>query len=285
MSEHELYSPTVIRRPLPKSQRLVISAISIVFFIAMWVLLTLPIFNNPEAAEISNAPAKIAITPANILPSPISLIYAIGRLHTESGLIGSALTSFFRVTVSFILAVLVAFPLGVAMASWQPLKSWIQPIMDPLRFLPLSAVTALFILWFGIAESQKIAFLFAGTIVYLLPLIVEEINRVEQEYIDTALTLGANPLQLITGILIPSAMPGIWESMRVIYGVGWTYVILAEIVKSGNNPGIGALIWGSQRQGRIDEVFALLVVVLVIAVISNEFFVQISKAFFSWKKV
>lgn len=284
MAESTYYSPTFIRRPLSKEKQWLIGFVSVVVFVLVWFLLTMPVLKNPEFGQVKDAPELISIVHKSLLPSPISILAATQKLYLESGLLESAFSSFYRVTISFLLAVLVALPLGFAMAAWQPLKAWVQPIMDPLRFLPLSAVTALFILWFGIGESEKIAFLFAGTVVYLLPLIVEEIILVESEYVDTALTLGAKPWQLITHILLPSSLPGIWESMRVIYGVGWTYVILAEVIKTSDAPGLGAMIFSSQRVGRTDQVFALLIIVLLIAVISNEFFVQIAKAFFSWKQ-
>jgi NitT/TauT family transport system permease protein len=215
-----------------------------------------------------------------ILPSPTDVLRAFPVLHFEEALIRSAGASLYRVTLGFLLAGAVAIPLGVLMGTFPPIKHFFSPIVDPLRFLPISALVPLLIVWFGIDERQKIVFLFVGTVVYLLPLVVETVESVEDVYLQTATTLGASRWQLVRHVLVPGSLPGIGEAMRVMNGIGWTYVILAEVI---NAPlGLGALITVAGKRGHVDQIFALVVVILLIGVISDQILRAINKALFSW---
>jgi len=203
-------------------------------------------------------------------------------MHEEEGLVRSAAMSFWRITWSFLIAALVAIPLGILMGAYAPVRAFIEPFSGPLRYLPISAVTGLFILLFGIEERMKIAFLFTGSVVYLLPIVVECIRNVEDVYLETAYTLGARPWQVILRVLVPAAWPGIFEACRVIYGIGWTYVILAELINA--EYGLGHLIQIAYKRGHIDQAYALVLVILLLGVASNEAFRQAGNRLFAWKE-
>jgi len=193
----------------------------------------------------------------------------------------SAAMSFWRITYAFFLAALITIPLGVLMGSFPLVRAWIEPFSGPLRYLPISAVTGLFILLFGIEERMKIAFLFLGSAVYLLPIVVEAIRGVDQVYVETAQTLGARKWQVIWRVILPAAWPDIWEAMRVIYGVGWTYVILAEIINA--RYGLGYLINIAYKRAHIDWAYALVLVILLLGVGSNELFRWGGRQLFAWR--
>jgi ABC-type nitrate/sulfonate/bicarbonate transport system permease component len=221
------------------------------------------------------------LVPAIILPTPTAVMKAFPVLHFEEALVRSALWSIYRVTLGFLLAALVAIPLGILMGTFPQVKAFFAPILDPLRFLPISALVPLTIVWFGIDETQKIVFLFLGTVVYLLPLVVEAIEEVDEVYLHTATTLGATRWQLVRHVLIPGSLPAMGEALRVMNGIGWTYVILAEVI---NAPyGLGALITVAAKRSHVDQIFALVVVILVIGVVSDQTLRLLNKAFFTWK--
>jgi ABC-type nitrate/sulfonate/bicarbonate transport system permease component len=222
------------------------------------------------------------IVPASILPSPAAVIKSFAYLHAEEGLVRSAAMSFYRVTVSFFFAALVAIPVGILMGTYPPLRNAIEPFSSPLRYLPISAVTGIFIIVFGLGEEEKIAFLFTGTVVYLLPIVVESIQQVDDIYLETGYTLGAKPWQAIWYVLVPAAWPSIFEACRVIYGIGWTYVILAEVINA--EYGLGHLIEISYKRGHIDWSYALVLVILLLGIGTNALFVLASRRLFAWKE-
>jgi NitT/TauT family transport system permease protein len=221
------------------------------------------------------------IVPAIILPSPTAVLKAFPTLHFEEALVRSALWSLYRVTMGFVLAAVVAIPLGLLMGTFPPIKAFFAPILDPLRFLPISALVPLTLVWFGIEETQKIVFLFLGTVVYLLPLVVEAVEEVDEVYLHTATTLGATKAQLVRHVLVPGSLPAIGEALRVMNGIGWTYVILAEVI---NAPyGLGALITVAAKRSHVDQIFALVIVILIIGVVTDQVIRLVNKALFTWK--
>ncbi len=221
------------------------------------------------------------IIPNVILPSPTDVLRAFPVLHFEEALVRSAGWSIYRVTMGFVLAALVAIPLGLLMGTFPPVKHFFAPVLDPLRFLPISALVPLTIVWFGIEEMQKIIFLFLGIFVYLLPLVVEAVEGVDDVYLQTATTLGASKSQIVRHVLIPGSVPAIAEALRVMNGIGWTYVILAEVINA--HYGLGALITVAGKRSHVDQIFALVIVILVIGVVSDFLIRFVNRRLFSWK--
>ncbi len=221
------------------------------------------------------------IIPNVILPSPTDVIRAFPVLHFEEALVRSAGWSIYRVTMGFVLAALVAIPLGLLMGTFPPVKHFFAPVLDPLRFLPISALVPLTIVWFGIEEMQKIIFLFLGIFVYLLPLVVEAVEGVDDVYLQTATTLGATKGQIVRHVLIPGSLPALAEALRVMNGIGWTYVILAEVINA--RYGLGALITVAGKRSHVDQIFALVIVILVIGVLSDFLIRVVNRRLFFWK--
>jgi NitT/TauT family transport system permease protein len=215
-----------------------------------------------------------------ILPSPSEVLRAFPRLHFEEALVRSAGMSLYRVTMGFLLSGLAAIPLGLLMGTFPRVKHFLAPLIDPLRFLPISALVPLFIVWFGIEETMKIMLLFVGTFVYLLPLVVEAVEKVDNVYLQTAATLGASRWQIVYHVLIPGSLPTIGEALRVMNGIGWTYVILAEVVNPGK--GLGALITIAGKRSHVDWIFAGIIVILLIGVLTDQIIRLINRQLFKW---
>jgi len=240
-----------------------LAAAGVASFLALWCLLSYG-----------------GVIPTVILPSPSEVLRAFPVLHFEEALVRSAVASLYRVFMGFLLAALVAIPLGVLMGTFPPIKRFCAPVLDPLRFLPISALVPLFIVWFGIEDLQKIIFLFVGIVVYLLPLVVEAVQKVDDVYVQTATTLGATRWQIVAQVLVPGSLPGIGEALRVMNGIGWTYVILAEVINAPS--GLGHLITVSQRYGKVDRMFALVFVILLIGVVTDQLISAVNRRLFRW---
>ncbi len=145
--------------------------------------------------------------PPDFLPSPTEVLRGILQLFIEHDLWSAIVISSRRIGIAFLLASAVALPLGVLMGSFEAVNRLFEPVVAPLRYMPISAFIPLLILWFGIYEKQKIAFLFLGVFVYLLPVVVTAIRAVPEELVQTALTLGATKFQVIRTVLVPAALP------------------------------------------------------------------------------
>lgn len=222
------------------------------------------------------------IVPSVILPSPTEVLQAFPVLHFQEALVRSAGWSLYRVTMGFVLSGLVAIPLGLLMGTFPAVKHFLSPLVDPLRFLPISALVPLFLVWFGIEETMKIMLLFVGTLVYLLPLVVEAVEGVDDVYLQTATTLGATRSQLVRHVLVPGSLPAVGEALRVMNGIGWTYVILAEIVNA--RYGLGHIITVAGKRSHVDQIFAGVIVILAIGVASDLLIRILNRQLFAWKR-
>lgn len=203
-----------------------------------------------------------------ILPSPMEVLQSFPKLHFDQGLVRSTWVSFVRVTAGFLLAAVVALPLGVYMATFRPVAAFFRPLALAGAYVPIVVFIPLTIAWFGLSETQKIAFLFIGCFVILLPLVIKTVGDVPPAYLDVAVTKGASQWQLVWQVLFPVAKADLWDHLRGVYGVGWGWIILAEVVNAER--GLGYLIAISERRGHTASIFAVIIVIVAIAVACDQ---------------
>jgi NitT/TauT family transport system permease protein len=254
-----------LRQPLPRSTATALGLLAPLLVAAAWCLLTYGGFVMP-----------------GFLPSPTETLRGILQLFLQHDLWGAILKSTGRISLSFLLASAVALPLGVLMGAFEPVNRFFEPIMAPLRYMPISAFIPLLILWFGIGGEQKIAFLFLGVFVYLLPVVVTAIRVVPEELVQTSLTLGASRWQVIRTVLLPAALPEIFDSFRVMNAIAWTYVVLAEMVNAGS--GLGYMVDLAYRHQQTSWSFACLLVIGGIGLLTDFIIRLLSSLFFSWRE-
>ena len=245
-----------VRTELAPSNALGLTAAFVVLTLLAWWFLT------------RGATYEERIVHPTILPSPLEVLQAFPTLHFEQGLVRSAGLSWLRVTVGFVLAALVAVPLGVYMATFPPIAAFFRPLSLVGAYVPIVVFVPLTLAWFGLNETQKIGFLFIGCFVALLPLVIKEIADVPAAYLDVAVTKGASQWQLVRHVLFPVAQASIWDHLRGVCGVGWGWIILAEVVNAER--GLGYLIDLSNRRGHTHAIFAVIIVIVLIAVACDQ---------------
>jgi len=217
-----------------------------------------------------------------ILPSPQEVLFAFPKLHNEQGLVRSVLISFKRIFIGFSLAITLAMSLGVSMASFPAISSLFRPLALVGSYVPIVSFIPLTMAWWGGGEVQKIGFLFIACFVVLLPLVIKSINAVDPSYLDVAKTKGATQWQLVKDVLVPVAMPNIWDHLRGVYGVGWGWIILAEVVNG--QEGIGYLMSISEKRGHTESIFAIIIVIVLVATISDKVWKTIGKYLFPYRR-
>jgi NitT/TauT family transport system permease protein len=204
-----------------------------------------------------------------ILPSPREVLSSFVPLHMEQGLVRSAFYSWLRVTAGFGLAALVAVPLGIYMATFPSVAAFFRPLSLAGAYVPIVVFIPLSMTWFGTGEAQKIGFLFIGCFVALLPLMIKDIADVPAAFLDVAVTKGASQWQLVRHVLFPVAQANIWDHLRGVYGVGWGWIIMAEIVVLPEY-GLGGLIGVSERRSHTEAIYAVIIVIVLIAVACDQ---------------
>jgi len=217
------------------------------------------------------------------LPQPVEVAASFKSLWFDRALMKSILYSLARVGAGFGVAVLIALPLGILMASFSIIRGVFNPIAVIGGYLPIAALVPLTLSWFGTDEGQKVAFLAIAAFVYLLPLVIQAVDDVDEIYLKTAYTLGVSQVGAIFRVLMPIAMARIYEGMRLAFGVGWTYIILAEIVDAQR--GLGYLIMSSQRRGPNEHIYLVLVVIIVLGFLIDKGLELIGRQLFPHRSV
>lgn len=233
--------------------------------------------NKPDLEKYGLSNEKVYL----FLPSPIKVVSSIQELHKDDNLIGNALYSIKLNVFGYIIAILISILLGFILGLIPLFNGLFGRVVDSVRFIPLTAVTGIFIMWFGLESKMKVLFLAFGIIVYLIPVVVQRIKEVETVYLRTVFTLGATNWQTIKTVYIPYVFSKLVDDIRVLTAISWTYITIAEMLNKGG--GLGELIWMAKRQSRIDKAFAILLVIVFIGLIQDKLFVVIDKLLFPYK--
>jgi ABC-type nitrate/sulfonate/bicarbonate transport system permease component len=217
-----------------------------------------------------------------ILPSPMEVLRSLPSLWTERSLLTNILYSFLRVSAGFVVAFLIVFPLSLLMGTFSKFHAVFSPIMLFGAYLPIPALVPLTMVMFGTTEQQKVMFLALGFAIYLAPLFVKALEEVDNVYLQTGYTLGATKYQVLNKILLPIALPKIYDAMRLGFGIGWGYIILAEMVDMGSK-GVGTLILTSQRRGPREDIYLVLIAIVVMAFITDKIWDKVGNQLFPYR--
>jgi NitT/TauT family transport system permease protein len=245
-----------IREEVPTWLAWLLGALPILLLVGVW-----------WAVTAGRIPEERMISPT-ILPSPLEVVRSVPSLWFERALTRNALVSFSRVLAGFAVGVAIAFPLGLFMGSFTKIKAMFNPLAVFAAYLPIPALVPLTLSLFGTGEGQKVAFLALAFVIYLVPLVFAAVDSVDDVYLKTAYTLGARRQQVVSKVLLAVSWPDIYQALRMGFGIGWSYIILAEMVDIGH--GLGGIIIVSQRRGPREHIYLVLLVIVLIAFVTDK---------------
>ncbi len=248
------------------STRVVLGISFFVVFFAMWAFATL-------GGYVSKT----------FLADPITMVKSGWTLLTEQGFIKDIGMTVWRVLGGFAIATALALPLGVLMGAYKPIEAFFEPFVSFARYLPASAFIPLLILWAGIGEAQKLALIFIGCFFQLVLMFAVTVGNTRRDLVEAAYTLGVSDQGLIRRVLIPNAAPEIAETLRMVLGWAWTYVIVAELI--GASSGIGHMITDSQALLATDQIIFGIIVIGLIGLVSDFFFKWSNRKLFPWAQI
>ena len=217
------------------------------------------------------------------LPKISDVVNSFLILLQNGDLFKDFIYSFVRITIATIISMSISVLLSILIVSNKFIDDLITPITNFIRYLPTTAFYPLLILWFGIGESMKIGFLFLVTFVYFLPTIILSMKEIDQNLIDTALTIGVKKYQLTYKVILPYCLPSICKTYLMMYGIGWTYIVIVETVNA--KYGLGHLINISSSRGRTDQVFVSLIIIILFSYLWDNIFNKIIEKVFKWKYI
>lgn len=265
---HRVSAPFAVRGSLPARADSILGFSYIVLLILLWCIVSYSKF-----------------IPNNFLPTPTLIWNGLVEYHQRGWLLPAFGRSIFRMTQALALAIVIGVPLGVLIGTFAPIDALLRKIINGGKAVPISALGGLAILWFGFDEKGKIFYLFLGTIFFLTILVKNAISSVNEEYVKVALDLGANRWQIIRRVLLPGALPQIWDAITVCIGIMWTYIILAEIINSNEgNMGVGYLLFTANRLGgnSSGKVFGMIIIIALISSLTDFTLQSVRKRYMNW---
>lgn len=245
-----------LRRPAPLWQSIVFGLLCMACVYGLWSWVT---YGEGSEDRIVSAAA---------LPSPAETFSKFHDLWFDMGLTRNLFASLQRVTLGFALAALIGVPLGIFCGCFSWAAAFFAPISVFGRNIPIAALIPITFLLFGIGEGQKVMFIFIACVAFVLTDTARSITEVGQQYIDTAYTLGASRRQTILKVLVPLAMPGVFNSLRLLFGLAFGYIMLAEVITTGDHAGgIGNIIQQCQKRGLTGQIILVLMIIPVVALV------------------
>lgn len=256
-----------LRGSLSKRQSLVLGTIGVILLLLVWFALTV---------------GEDPIIRKQILPRPDQVFSSYGEMLAENDLIVNVAKSIGLNMSGYVLAILITLPAGFIIGLYPVFRGLFQRYVEAIRFVPLTATLMIFIAWFGIGVSMKSAFMAFGIFIFLLPVVVQRIDEVKSVYLKTVYTLGSTNWQTIRTVYIPSVLSRLWDDIRIMTAISWTYIVFIE--SNGSIGGVGdLLIRGARKRGRVDKVFALLILIILIGVFQDKIFAYMDRKLFPHK--
>jgi ABC-type nitrate/sulfonate/bicarbonate transport system permease component len=239
-----------LRRPLGLRGAVLAQVGSVAFLLLLWWALTY-------------GPVENRVLSPLVLPSPGEVVSQIRSLWFDAALTRSTFWSLQRILAGFGLAMLVGVPLGIFAGCMRAVEAALKPVTVFLRNVPIAALIPLTLVWFGLGETQKVFFIFIACIGFVIFDTTRAILEVDQRYVESAYTMGASRAQVVRKVLIPLAAPDIFNSGRLLFGLAFGYIVLAELIDA--KFGLGYIIQNAQRRGPREHIYLVLFLIAMLA--------------------
>ncbi|WP_394560201.1 ABC transporter permease [Aquipseudomonas alcaligenes] len=226
--------------------------------------------------------SAVGVSNPMFLPGPDAVLARVGRWWSEEGLLADIGISVYRVMTGFLASALIALPLGLYIGTYRPVQAFLEPLTDFIRYMPAVAFIPLIMLWVGIDEGSKVLIIFIGTFFQMVLMVAEDVRRVPMAQIEAAQTMGASRSEIVKLVILPSARPALLDTLRITCGWAWTYLVVAELVAA--NSGLGYAILKAQRYMHTDKIFAGIILIGIIGLLTDQAFRWLGRVAFPWMK-
>ena len=202
----------------------------------------------------------------------------------ERHLWDNTLVSLKRVLIGFSLALAVGIPIGIAAGCFPVVRSFFAPVILFGRNIPIAALIPLVLALFGTGELQKVMFIFVACAAFIISDTIDAVNEVAQRYVETALTLGASSLQIVFKVLVPLAMPMVFNSLRVLFGLAFGYIMLVESISAAEGAGgLGFLLNIARKRSITEYTVIIILTIPLLAWVIDQILYVIQCWIFRWK--
>ncbi|MGM0238110.1 ABC transporter permease [Enterococcus sp. AZ103] len=252
-----------LRTTISKQKYSLLAAASFIVVLALWQVLS-----------TSGLVSQI------FLPTPAAVVEVFITSLQDGSLATDTWISFSRIIQGFLLAIVIGVPIGILVGSFAKVEAFVLPLTEFFRYLPVPAFVPLIMVWVGIGENAKVAVILLGILFQLIPMVADNVKSVPSNLINAAYTLGAKSSTVIFKVIVPAMLPKLMESLRMIMGWAWTYLVVAELVAASS--GLGYNILKAQRFLDTPSIFMGILVIGVLGLITDRLFGLLNKVLFRW---
>lgn len=232
--------------------------------------------------SVTRGAAEARIVSPSTLGSPEEVFGSFQELWFDRAFVRNLVKSLWRVFQGFGFALLIGVPLGIVCGAFYRVDAFFAPVSIFGRYVPIYALVPLAFLWFGGGEPTIIGFLFIACVAFVMFDASQNVRAISDDYLDTAYTLGASRWQTLTKVLIPLAMPEIFNSMRLLFGLCFGYIIVVEALDMSGG-GVGVLIMQSQRRGPREHVYLILFFITIAAFVLDRLLFALQRTLFPYR--
>ncbi len=216
------------------------------------------------------------------MPTPKKTWDSFVEMQKDDNLFGNILFSIRINLVGYLKCIISALIVGFGIGLFPNVRKMFSQQVNALRFVPITALMGIFIAISGLTIITKINFLAFGIWVYLVPVVVQRIDEVNEVHLQMMKTLGANFWQTVRYVIWPSVIARLSDDIRILVGISWTYIIVAEL--AGIQGGLGSLIFLGERQSNVGKVYAVIFIIVAIGILQDALFRLIDKLLFRFKR-
>lgn len=224
---------------------------------------------------------RIGIVDKTFLPPFSDVINALVDLAESGQLKEHISASVGRALKGFVVAVVVAVPLGIVIGWYRPVAQLLNPVLELFRNTAALALLPVFVLILGIGETSKVALVIYACIFPILLNTISGVRTVDPLLIKSARSLGLSSFRLFQKVILPAALPTIFTGIRLSAAASILVLIAAEMV--GARSGLGYLIMASQLNFQIPQMYAGILTIALVGLIFNFVLVLIERRFSRWR--
>jgi len=214
------------------------------------------------------------------LPTPVQVVEATVSLARDGTLWEHTYASAEVVIIGFIASSIVAVPLGLTMGTYKIVQAFLDPLVNFIRYLPVSSFVPLFILWIGIGIEQRVAVIIFGIFFQQVVMIADAARSVPRDLVNAAYTLGTRRSDTVWHIVFPATLPDIFDVLRVTMGWAWTYLVVAELVAARS--GLGYISLKAMRGFNVDVIFMAIAIIGILGLLTDQIFRVLRRVAAPW---
>jgi ABC-type nitrate/sulfonate/bicarbonate transport system permease component len=227
------------------------------------------------------AASSWGLLPSLFMPSPASVVRALGELWTNGTLVEHITASLGRIVPGWIIGTAAGLAVGLAMGIFSAARAAGLPVVSALFPIPKIALLPLLILWFGIGEPSKVATIALGVFFPTVIAAYSACDSVPRNLIRMAQSFGLPATDIVAKIVLPGAMPGILAGFRITASVALLLVVAAEMI--GAQSGIGAFVLTAGNLMQTDQLLAGVVMLSILGLLISWGLGTIERSVLRWR--